>query len=123
MSDTLAYLRGHRIWLVRDFVVWGSLAAYEFSFLVTGIEQGTKRIEFLSVPLGGELQKVNYSDLVDFRGNNLPPDLTNPKVIASPKTSVGVVVVGREDSGSFTIARSTPQEPAGLCDLIIIEVG
>jgi hypothetical protein len=123
MTDTLAYLRGHRLWLVRDFVVWGSLAAYEFSFLVTGMEASAKRIEFLTVPLGGELQKVNYADLADFRGNNLPASLTNPKVVALAKGSVGVIVVGREDSGSFMIAKTSPEGSCGLCDLLVIEVG
>jgi hypothetical protein len=123
MTDTLAYLRGHRIWLVRDFVVWGSLSANEFSFLVTDVEQTTKRIMFLSVPLGGEMQRVCFSDLLDFRGNNLPSSLLNPKIIALPKTSVGVVVVGQESPDSFTIATTSPSDANGLCDLLIIEVG
>jgi hypothetical protein len=123
MSDTLAYLRGRRIWMIRDFVVWGSLSAREFSFLITLTDQGQKRIMFLTVPLGGELQKVNFSDLVDFRGNNLPEKLINPKVIPLQKTAVGVVVAGQEDSETFSIAKTSSTEPNGLCDLIVMEVG
>ncbi len=123
MSDTLAYLRGRRIWVIRDFVVWGSLSAHEFSFLVTLNDQTQKRIMFLTVPLGGELQKVNFSDLVDFRGNSLPEKLVNPKVMPLQKTAVGVVVVGQEDSESFSIAKISSSEPNGLCDLIVMEVG
>ena len=60
---------------------------------------------------------------MDFRGNNLPANLTNPKVVALAKGSVGVVVVGREDSGSFMIAKTSPEGSSGLCDLLVIEVG
>jgi hypothetical protein len=120
--STLAYLRGHRLWLVRDFVVWGSLSAHEFSFLVTEIDQPGKRIMFLTIPLGGDLQKVNFSDLQDFRGSSLPASLSNPKVIPLPKTSMGAVVVGSEDSGSFSIARTSTSEANAICDLLILEV-
>jgi len=123
MTNTLAYLRGHRLWLVRDFAVWGSLSAYEFSFLATAADIGSKRIMFLSLPLGGELQRVNFGDLEDFRGNRLPQILANPKVIALAKGEQGVVVVGREESSSFAIARATQSAAAVLCDLVIIEVG
>lgn len=123
MNETLAYLRGRRLWLVRDFVVWGSLSAYEFSFLITVLDQSTKRISFLTVPLGGDLQKVAFADLIDFRGNNLPQNLINPKVIALPKTSTGVVVVAQEESESFTIAKTSAVDSHGLCDLIVMEVG
>ena len=123
MNETLTYLRGRRMWLIRDFVVWGSLSAYEFSFLMTVVQQTEKRISFMSVPLGGQLQKVNYADLQDFRGNNLPATIINPKVVALPKTAVGVIVVGQEDNETFAIARTQESDPNGLCDLLIIEVG
>jgi hypothetical protein len=123
MLDTLAYLRGRRIWLIRDFVVWGSLSAHQFSFLLTMTDQAQKRIMFLTVPLGGEMQKINFSDLVDFRGNHLPEKLVNPKVIPLQKTTVGAVVVGREDSETFSIAKLSSGESNALCDLIVIEVG
>ena len=123
MTDTLAYLRGHRLWLIRDFVVWGSLSAHEFSFLVTMLDQSTRRILFLSLPLGGDLQKVNFSDLIDFRGNHLPQTLTNPKVIPLCKNTVGVVVVGQEDSETFTLAKTSQSDAHGICDLLVMEVG
>ncbi len=123
MTDTLAYLRGHRLWLIRDFVVWGQMSAHEFSFLITTLDQSNKRIMFLSVPLGGDLQKVNFSDLMDFRGNNLPENLSNPKVVPLPKTDVGTVVVGREDAGSFSIAKTSQSDANGICDLLVMEVG
>jgi hypothetical protein len=123
MTDTLAYLRGHRLWLIRDFVVWGSLSAHEFSFLITTMDQGIGRIMFLSVSLGGDLQKVEFADLTDFRGNNLPESLSNPKVIPLPKSLVGAVVAGREDSGSFSIAKASESDANAVCDLLIMEVG
>jgi len=123
MNDTLAYLRGHRMWLVRDFLVWGTLSAYEFSFLITENDQTNRRILFVSTPLGGDHQKVNFSELVDFRGNNLPEIIENPKVAVFSKSSVGVVVVGQEDSDSFSIAKTKLVESHGLCDLLIFEVG
>ena len=77
----------------------------------------------MSVPLGGQLQRVNFADLQDFRGNNLPAAITNPKVVALPKTAVGVIVVGQEDDETFSIARTQESDPNGLCDLLVIEVG
>ncbi len=123
MNDTLAYLRGHRIWLVRDFQVWGSLAANEFMFLISVNGQSNKRILFMNTPLGGELQKVSFADLKDFRGNSLPEKLVNPKVAVFSKSSNSVVIVGREDSESFSIARTSTKDPGPLCDLLIIELG
>ncbi|HER00511.1 MAG TPA: hypothetical protein ENO22_14335 [candidate division Zixibacteria bacterium] len=123
MTDTLAYLRGHRLWLIRDFVVWGSMSAQEFTFLITTPDQATRRIMFLSAPLGGDLQKVDFADLTDFRGNNLPESLSNPKVIPLSKGSVGAVVVGREDAGSFSIAKASQSDANVICDLLIMEVG
>ena len=123
MTDTLAYLRGRRAWLVRDFSVWGALSAYDFSFLLSEDDSASQRLLFLNVPLGGDLQRVSYDELTDIHGNTLPATITNPKVAVFPKDAVGAVVTGRENSESFTIAKISEKASASVCDLLIFEMG
>jgi len=123
MNSTLAYLRGRRVWVVENLVVWGSLAAYAGSFLVTEETGGDKRLLFWQVNLGGELQQVNFSDLTDINGNALPQSISRPKIVLLPKNDVDVIVVGRESNSSFIIAKTDTTSTSGLVDLMIFEVG
>lgn len=123
MTDTLAYLRGRRAWLVRDFSVWGALSAYDFSFCLSEEDTVANRLLFLNIPLGGDLQRVRYDELTDIHGNNLPATITNPKVVVLPKDAVGSVITGRENSESFTIAKVSEKASASVCDLLVFEMG
>ena len=122
MNSTLAYLRGRRLWVVENLAVWGSLSAYAANFLVTEETGGDKRLLFWQANLGGDLQKINFSDLTDVNGNKLPETISRPKVVVLPKNSVGVVVAGRESNSSFIIAKSEVTSTSGLVDLLIFEV-
>lgn len=123
MNDTLVYLRSRRVWVVENFVVWGSLSAYSGNFLLADETGGDSRVLFWKVDLGGALQEVSYSDLTDHRGNNLPDTIERPKVVVLPKNGVRVVVAGRESNSSFTVAKTEESSLSGLVDLMIFEVG
>ena len=69
------------------------------------------------------MQVVRFGDLVDVRGNNLPDNISRPKVIVMPRTDVRVVVAGRETSASFEIAKASKTSVSGLVDLLIFETG
>lgn len=123
MNPTLSYLLGHKMWLVQNVNVWGSVAAFNAELIFTENDSSGKRIVFGSFPVGGTVQQLQFGDLKDVRGNNLPSELTNPKVAVLPKNDVAVVVTGTETSKSFTLAKATATDRNGICDLLIIELG
>jgi hypothetical protein len=123
MNPTLSYLLGRRMWLVPGVNVWGTIAGFTAELLLTENDAGAKRVIFGSFPVGGAAQRLNFGDLVDVRGNALPAELTNPKVMALPKNDVTVIVSGNETSKSVTLAKAIETDRNGVCDLLIVELG
>jgi hypothetical protein len=123
MNITLDYLRGRRTWVVPNFVVWGDWSLASFLVLYTEAQDTAKRMVLARNNLGGLDQTVSFSDLRDFRGNQLPSPITNPKVIIMPKNEVNCLVVGTETETDFRIARFSGSEKTGLVDLMIVEMG
>ena len=123
MNITLDYLRGRRTWVVPNFVVWGDWSLASFLLLYTEMGETYKRVMLAKNNLGGLDQMVNFSDLYDFRGNQLPELIGNPKVIVMPKNEVNCFVVGTETDTGFRIARFSGSEKTGLVDLMIVEMG
>jgi hypothetical protein len=123
MNITLDYLRGRRIWVVPNFVVWGDWSLYSFLFFNAEIQAGSKRIVFSKSILGGLDQTVDFSNLYDFKGNQLPTTINNPKVIVLPKNEVFSFVVGAEMNTGFRIAKLPGSSHTNLVDLMIVEMG
>ncbi len=123
MNITLDYLRGRRTWVVPNFVVWGDWSLASFLLLYTEMGETSKRVMLAKNNLGGLDQVINFSDLYDFRGNQLPEVIGNPKVIVMPKDEVNCFVVGTETDTGFRIARFSGSEKTGLVDLMIVEMG
>lgn len=123
MNITLDYLRGRRTWVVPNFVVWGDWALASFLLLYTELGETSKRIILAKNNLGGLDQTVNFSDLFDFRGNQLPQVIANPKVLVMPKNEVNCLVVGTETDTGFRVAKFSGSEKTGLVDLMIVEMG
>jgi hypothetical protein len=123
MNITLDYLRGRRIWVVPNFVVWGDWSLYSFFLFYTEMGATSKRIVFNKSTLGGLDQLVNFSGLYDFRGNQLPTTINNPKVIVLPKNEISCLVVGAETDTGFRIAKLPESSGTGLVDLMIVEMG
>ena len=123
MNITLDYLRGRRVWVVPNFVVWGDLSLYLFFLLYTETEATAKRVVFSKSTLGGLDQAVEFSNLYDFRGNRLPEIINNPKVVVLPKNEVPCFVVGTETPTGFRIGKLSESSGTGLVDLMIVEMG
>ena len=123
MNPTLSYLLGRKMWLVRGINVWGEIANFGVELLYTETDSGTKRLLFGSHALGGSVQQLEFKDLIDIRGNNLPESIINPKVVIVPKNEIGVVVSGNETERSFMLAKMTQVDRNGIVDLLIVELG
>jgi hypothetical protein len=122
MNVTLDYLRGRRTWVVPNFVVWGDWSLASFLLLYTETGDTSKRVMLARNNLGGLDQSVNFCDLCDFRGNQLPEVILNPRVMVMPKNEVNCFVVGTETDTGFKIARFSGSGKTGLVDLMIVEM-
>ncbi len=122
MNITLDYLRGRRIWLVRNFSVWGKYSVFEVLFVNTELAGGYKRIVFNRDDLGEEAQVVEFSSLFDYKGNQVPSEIKSPKVLVLLKNEIFCLVMEESNYG-FRIARVGSSTENGLVDLLIIELG
>lgn len=109
--------------MVPNFMVWGDWSFYSFLLFYTEMGASSKRVVFNKSILGGLDQTVNFSTLYDFRGNQLPATITNPKVIVLPKNEVFCLVVGAETNSGFRIAKLGESSGNGWVDLMIVEMG
>ncbi len=122
MNVTLDYLKSNRKWHVRDYRVWGDDGAIEADMLMTEITPSTSRIVFLHQYSGGNGQVVNFADLLDHRGNQLPSTLSNAIVIIIPKNAIAAFVPGSVGPTSFRIAKSNLRPADAVVDLLIMEL-
>lgn len=122
MNITLDYLRGRRVWLVKNFCVWGEYSAVDFLLAHTEIGESSKRIMLDRVSLGGEEQEVSFSSLYDFKGNQLPQQIDSPKVLSLPLNEVSCLVIEESNFG-LKIAKGSNSTENGLVDLLIFELG
>jgi hypothetical protein len=122
MNITLDYLRGRRVWLIKNLSVWGKYSAVDLLLVHTELGEDSKRIVFNQLDLGGEAQVVNFDSLYDFKGNLLPSEIKSPKVLALPKNE-SFCLVTEESNYGFKIAKESSSIENGLVDLLIIEMG
>lgn len=121
--NSLTYLRGRRIWLAPDFVVWGASSSRTVSLATVESINGQLRISYSPITVGGAEQTVLFADLIDHRGNSLPSTITEAKVVVMPKSAGNVFIVGREFGTGFKIAREGTGSSSTVVDLIIMELG
>jgi hypothetical protein len=121
MNVTLDYLTSNRKWLIRDFSVWGDSGIFDAAIIATE-SLGSKNIVFLRELLGGRAQIVEYSDLVDHRGNQLPESIINPAVIVIPKNQTSAFLAGSPGESSFRISKPPGESPDPVVDLLIMEM-
>src|SRR4030067_2969812 len=93
MNITLDYLTGNRKWLVRDVTVWGDAGTFDAAIIATE-DLGVSTVIFLRELLGGQAQVVEYTDLVDHRGNHLPEVISNPTIVIIPKNGAAAYLHG-----------------------------
>ena len=125
MNGVLNYLKSNRKWLVRDISVWGNADSCPALFLFTE-DDSPKRVVFAYNRLGGKNQVINFGDLVDINGNNLPDEIINPVVVVIPRSRAHCFVVDAPSGKSFSIAYASGTAPEysepGLVDLLIMEM-
>ena len=121
MNITLDYLRSNRKFLVTDFVVYGDYTSAEGGILYLEDLPNNRRVVFAHDFLSDEEQQVSYSNLFDYKSNQLPATLSSPKVIIMPKNDVHCFLVGSETENGFKIAKNNPDK-TGMVDLLILEM-
>lgn len=123
MNTTLAYLRGRRAWLVENLAVWGSDCEAEFFAAIDETVASETRIGFWRVPVGGQMQEVLFSSLIDNRGNSLPDNIKSPAVLVMPRGRQGAFVKTVNGETGFTIARGEGSLSSVSVDVMIFETG
>lgn len=124
MNLTLDYLKSNRKWLVPNILVWGNADACRPKLLLTE-DSDFKRVMYSSSVIGGSNQSINYEDLTDNRGNQLPSEINGPVVVIIPRNSIHCFLMGKPSTTGFKIARGesvTGMSEDGLIDLLIMEV-
>jgi len=121
--DSLTYLRGRRLWMIRDYAVRGVTEGARIKYLCVKENDGTKQILFGDNGIGETEQDVLFAELSDFRGNRLPEKIASPKVMLCPRSEYPVFLVGKESDSGFRIARDSSAPGAVMADLFIYEMG
>ena len=111
------------MWVVRNFQIFGT--ADEARFLYLGVENvdTTDRIMFGTIGIGGAVQDICFSNLIDFRGNNLPETINSPKVMIRFRSPYAAYLIGEESDTGFRIARDISAPGPISVDLFIYEMG
>jgi len=123
MNTTLAYLRGRRAWLVENLAVWGSDSEAEFLMAAAEAVESDVRIGFWKVSLGGQLQEVPFSSLVDNRGNALPSNIKKPAVMIIPRGAQTAFVKSVSGESGFAVAKTDNSPGSVTVDVMIFETG
>lgn len=119
----LAEVAARRMWFVPDFAVWGLPNMGELEFVTLEQVGATKTILYGSCGIGDSSQDVSFSDLVDFRGNELPATIDYPRVFLRSHSSDDVFIVGSESATMFKVAREANSSGPVSVDLLIVEMG
>ncbi|MFH2036805.1 MAG: hypothetical protein ABIJ45_10415 [Candidatus Zixiibacteriota bacterium] len=121
--NTLAYLKSRRLWVVRDFPVHGLASDAELFYLIVEEVDSISRLGFGLISTGDSSQGVNFSNLTDFKGNQLPAEINLPRIIVAPRSEYGAFIVGNESSNGFKIGRDSQAPGPVNVDLFIFEMG
>jgi hypothetical protein len=122
MNITLDYLTGNRKWLIRDFSVWGQSDLLNSAILATDDTTSGDSIIFMYELSGGQSQVVEFSDLIDHRGNRLPESIDNAEIIIIPKSRDSCFVAGTIGSSSFRLSKISGDAADAIVDLLIMEM-
>ena len=123
MNYGYAAATARRVWFVPNFVVWGLPVWGEVELLMIESVDGSKSIGYNAASLSDTAQQVDYADLTDHRGNQLPDSIPSPRVIVRPRGADAVFVTGSETDSSFKIAHDPDAGGPVTVDLLIVEMG
>lgn len=121
--QSLSYLKGRRLWIVRDVLIWGLASDAELHYL--GLEEidSTGRLMFGSSSMGDTAQDVLFSALVDHKGNNLPVSIDTPRVLIRPRSPYNAYLVSEESNNGFRVVRDPTAPGPVSVDFFIYETG
>jgi len=122
MNITMDYLRSNRKWLVRDYTVWGDNGNYQADMVLTEENAPNDRVIFHHQYSGGIPQIVNFADLTDHRGNQIPTMIKNAHIILIAKSPIQSFILGPVGSTSFHIAKPSTQSGDSIVDILIMEM-
>jgi hypothetical protein len=123
MNTTLAYLRGRRAWLVENLAVWGTDSEAEFLMAISEQVGSDTRVGFWKTSLGGQLQDISFSTLIDNRGNNLPATIKSPAVIVMPRERQSAFIKAITGNSGFSIAKGDDSTQPVTVDIMVFETG
>ncbi len=123
MLSALSNVTARRVWFVPDVSIWGTSGWGEIELLTVESVDAAKSILFCSFDIGDCSQTVSFCELTDFRGNNLPTSISNPRVFIRPKSEQTAHVVGSETSEGFKVGRDADATGPVLVDLLVVELG
>lgn len=123
MNTTLAYLRGRRAWLVENLSIWGADSEAEFLMAAAETVGSDVRLGFWKVAVGGQLQEIAFSSLVDNRGNTLPSSIKKPAVMIIPRGGRGAFVKAVNGESGFIAAKTDHGAGSVAVDVMIFETG
>ena len=84
------------------------------------LTDGSDDVEVIEIESPVELD--SFDTLYDYKGNKLPSEIINPKIIVLPKNQVSCLVLEENNSG-FKIAQAQEEVEKGLVDLMVWEMG
>lgn len=120
---SLERVTSRRCWMVHDFAVWGRPTLGELDLLLYRSPVASGEIFFGQADIGDAAQTVEFSQLTDHRGNQLPATISAPQVIIRPRSADSAFLIGHETSSSFRIAHDVNSDGPVLVDLFITEMG
>lgn len=112
-----------RVWFVPDFVVWGKPSVGDLEYLATETIDGVTSVMFGSASVDGAEQHVQFTQLVDHRGNHLPSTINAARVFPRSNHGADISAVGTETDSGFKIAGPADSSTTVTTDLLIIELG
>ena len=112
-----------RSWYIPNLNVYGTVGWGEFEYIIGEDVNSTISVLFNSISIGDNAQQILFQNLVDHKGNNLPEQLANPKVLVKQKSDMSAYVVGDESNVGFKIVRSDLATNPVPVDLYVIEMG
>jgi len=121
--QTLAYIKSHRLWVVRDLLVWGLAGDTRLPYLAVENVSGQRRLMFGLATIGQTIQDVRFENLIDCKGNPLPASINSPRVLIRPTSPETAYLVGHESDTGFRVARDPRAAEAVNVDLFIFEMG
>jgi len=121
--QSLSYLKGRRLWIVREVLVWGLASDAQLYYLGLEAVESTGRLMFGSSSIGDTAQDIQFSDLVDHKGNSLPSSIDLPRVLIRPRSPYNAFLVSEESNYGFRMVRDPAAPGPVSVDFFIYETG